>query len=136
MARLKEIVVDAYHPARLARFWEAVLDDFHVAPYDEAEIARLAKLGRTPETDPQVALEGPGLCIFFQEPERSMEHQGRLHLDVRTDAREGEVERLVALGATVQAVHPAYVKMRDPEGNEFCLQGEPEQRATERPAGP
>ena len=51
MGALKEIVIDADHPASLARFWAAVLDGYAVRPYDEGEIARLAALGFTPETD-------------------------------------------------------------------------------------
>ena len=122
MARLKEIVVDSWHPARLAKFWAAVLDEFEVAPYDADENARLAALGRTPDTDPSVCLQGPGLQIYFQEPERQMEFQGRLHLDIVGASRDEEVERLVALGATIAATHAEYTKMRDPEGNEFCVQ--------------
>ncbi len=32
MAHLKEIVIDAWRPVALARFWEEVLDDFSIAP--------------------------------------------------------------------------------------------------------
>ncbi len=95
-------------------------DDFSIAPYDDEETARLAAIGRTPETDPSVALVGPALCVFFQEPERSMDHQGKLHLDIVGGPRETEVTRLVALGAEVVKVHARYTKMRDPEGTEFC----------------
>ena len=35
MAHLKEIVIDAWRPVALARFWEEVLDDFSIAPYPE-----------------------------------------------------------------------------------------------------
>jgi hypothetical protein len=54
MGRLKEIVFDADHPAALARFWAAVIDGYAIRPYDDEEIARLAGLGFTPETDPTV----------------------------------------------------------------------------------
>ena len=59
VARISEIVIDALHPAALARFWAAALDGYAVRPYDAAEVARLAAMGRTPETDPQVAVDGP-----------------------------------------------------------------------------
>jgi hypothetical protein len=49
MARLKDIVIDADHPAALARFWAAALDGYEIAPYDDEEVARLAGLGLTPE---------------------------------------------------------------------------------------
>jgi hypothetical protein len=50
MARLKQIVVDSRRPPELARFWAAVLDDFELRAYDDAEIARLRRSGsrRTP----------------------------------------------------------------------------------------
>lgn len=44
-SRLKQIVIDCHHPAGLAKFWAAALDDFDVRAYDDAEIARLAALG-------------------------------------------------------------------------------------------
>jgi hypothetical protein len=33
MARLLDIVLDARHPASIARFWAAVLDGYEVAPW-------------------------------------------------------------------------------------------------------
>jgi Glyoxalase-like domain len=67
MRRLKQIVIDCHHPAGLAKFWAAALDDFDVRAYDDAEIARLAALGFTPETDPVVLLDGPHIEICFQK---------------------------------------------------------------------
>jgi len=49
MAKLKEIVVDSIRPALLARFWAEALDGNSVRVYDAGEIARLGKLGLTPE---------------------------------------------------------------------------------------
>jgi glyoxalase superfamily protein len=37
-------------------------------------------------------------------------------------AREGEVARLVGLGAAVLRVRPELTLMADPEGNEFCVE--------------
>ncbi len=62
MARLAQLVVDCRRPASLARFWAAVLDDFEIRDYDEEEITRLASIGRTPETDPCIILDGPTLA--------------------------------------------------------------------------
>jgi hypothetical protein len=92
-----------------------------VRPYDEAEVDRLASLGRTPETDPSVALDGPGPTIFLQEVSVPKPGRNRLHLDLVGGPREEEVERLCALGATVRDEHDTYTVMQDPEGNEFCL---------------
>jgi len=60
MARLKEIVIDCDIPSRVAQFWAEALDGYEVMPYDDDELARLAALGLTPETDPAVMVEGPG----------------------------------------------------------------------------
>lgn len=67
MARVTQLVVDSRAPASLARFWAAALDDFEVRPYHDARIARLAGLGRTPQTDPCVILDGPAFEMCFQE---------------------------------------------------------------------
>ncbi|MFB9238661.1 hypothetical protein ACFFWC_24560 [Plantactinospora siamensis] len=45
MARLHDVVVDSRHPPSLARFWAATLDGYAVAPYDDAELARLRANG-------------------------------------------------------------------------------------------
>ena len=76
MARLKEIVIDADHPAALARFWAEAADGYAIRAYDDEEIARLSGLGLTPETDTSVMVDGPGPTICFQllkgpRPERN-----------------------------------------------------------------
>ena len=65
--RLRDIVIDAIHPASLARFWAEALEGYAVRAYDEVEVNRLAELGLTPETDPSVAVDGPGPSYFFQQ---------------------------------------------------------------------
>jgi hypothetical protein len=50
MATIGDIVVDCARPASLARFWAAALDDYAVAPYDEAEIERLRASASTTST--------------------------------------------------------------------------------------
>ncbi len=122
MARLKEIVVDAAEPAALARFWAEALDDYAVRAYDDAEIDRLAALGFTPETDPSVAVDGPGPTLFFQLSTEPKTQRNRVHLDLTsTDAAE-ELKRLRSLGATVRERRSDHTVLLDPEGNEFCLQ--------------
>ena len=49
MARLHDVVFDSHHPASIARFWAAALDGYQVAPYDEAELARLRTARATDE---------------------------------------------------------------------------------------
>src|SRR4029450_2580484 len=105
MAQIREIVIDAVHPAALARFWAAVLDGYSVRPYDETEIAKLAAIGRTPATDPSVALDGPGPTLFFQEAAGGKAGRNRLHLDLVGGPRADGVARLRALRAARLAAH-------------------------------
>jgi hypothetical protein len=122
--RLTQIVVDSRHPAALARFWDAVLDEFRIGAYDDEEVARLASFGRTPETDPCVILEGPSVEICFQEIDEPTTTKRPLHLDIDVSDRAAETARLVDLGATIVQVFEAHTWMRDPEGNDFCLTDE------------
>lgn len=121
MAVIHEIVFDCDKPAVLARFWAELLDGYNVRPYDQDEIARLAALGLTPETDTTVMVDGPGPSICFQNVDGRVHDNNRVHLDIETSSRSAEVERLIAVGATVDRVLPTYTVMRDPEGNQFCL---------------
>ncbi|MFF4501515.1 VOC family protein [Streptomyces sp. NPDC001401] len=58
MLRLRDIVFDCARPAATARFWAAALEGHSVAPYDDAELARLRALGITdPDDDPTVLVE-------------------------------------------------------------------------------
>lgn len=121
MVEISEIVIDSLHPAALARFWATALSEYDVRPYDAAEIARLAALGHTPETDPAVAVDGPGPTLFFQKTETIKHSRNRVHLDVVGGDRVSEVERLVELGASVREARSDHTMMLDPEGNEFCV---------------
>jgi hypothetical protein len=117
---LKEIVFDCSRAAPLARFWAALIEGYAVRAYDDEEIARLAALGFTPETDPVVMVDGPGPTLCFHEIERGRV-QGRIHLDVKVADRLAERARLIGLGASVLREADGYTVMADPEGNHFCL---------------
>jgi hypothetical protein len=121
MRHIDSITIDARHPASLARFWAAALEGYAVRAYDEAEIARLAELGLTPETDPTVMVDGPGPTLCFQQMPGRVSGRNRLHLDLRGGPRETEVERLCALGARVRDLHDGWTTLLDPEGNPFCV---------------
>lgn len=121
MAKLREIVFDSLRPSALARFWAAVLDGYQVRAYDDAEIARLAALGFTPETDPTVMVDGPGPLLCFQQSGDRKTARNRVHLDVTAADRRAEVARLQNLGATVKREAPTYTVMQEPEGNELCV---------------
>lgn len=123
MARLKQIVVDCRTPSALARFWAQALDGFEVRPYDDEEIARLASLGFTPETDPTVILDGPGLEFCFRTVDHGLPSGRRpLHVDIASADWRADVDRLVALGATVVDRYDDHAWLRDPEGNDFCVE--------------
>lgn len=126
MARLGDVTFDCHHPASLARFWAAALEGYDVAPYDEEELERLRAMGvDDPEDDPTVLVEAPGVTprLFFQRVPEAKVVKNRVHLDLRADDPAAEIERLVALGASVLAEPPdaQFVVLRDPEGNEFCV---------------
>ena len=120
--RIRDIVIDALEPPALARFWEAALDGYAVREYDAEEIDRLTSIGRTPETDPAIALDGPGPTVWFQETSVPKTERNRVHLDlVGGRPREEEVERLCGLGAAVRDRLDDHTVLLDPEGNEFCV---------------
>ncbi|WP_059005638.1 VOC family protein [Streptomyces specialis] len=124
MALLRDIVFDSAHPAAAARFWAAALDGYAVAPYDEAELARLRALGISgPEDDPTVLVEpaGAGPRLWFQLVPERKRVRNRAHLDLRAIDVEAETARLAGLGASVLARHDEHFVLADPEGNEFCL---------------
>ncbi len=121
MSRMDSITVDAQCPASLARFWAAALEGYAVRAYDEAEIARLAALGFTQETDPTVMVDGPGPTLCFQKMPGRTNGRNRWHLDLVGASREAEVERLCGLGARVREVHDGWTTLLDPEDNPFCV---------------
>ncbi|MHA3703379.1 VOC family protein [Jatrophihabitans sp. YIM 134969] len=138
-----QVTFDSADPAALAAFWVEVL---HYVPDSPPEgfaswEAALDAWGVPPEhrndrsaiVDP----EGRGPRIFIQKVPEGKTAKNRVHLDVRAApglegaardaALDAEFDRLVALGATLlQRLEPdddngLCIVMRDPEGNEFCL---------------
>jgi hypothetical protein len=121
VGRLKQIVIDCAMPSALARFWAAALDDFEVRPYDDDEVARLAALGYTPETDPGVIVDGPHVELCFQKVDLERRSKMPVHLDLASSEWLAEIDRLTGLGATVRQRFEGHAWMRDPEGNDFCI---------------
>ena len=129
--RIDAIVFDCRDAAPLARFWAGALG-WDVAPYDDAEVIRLAAAGiEDVEDDPSVVVlppeeDGPLPRLFFTEVAEPKLVKNRVHLDVVADDDLGtEVERLEALGARVrnwaEEDGGIWCVMIDPEGNEFCV---------------
>ena len=145
MATRVQVVFDCADPARLAAFWAEALHYAIPAPPDAfASWDDWARAEGIPEDhwNDARALEDPdgqGPRVFFQKVPESKVAKNRMHLDlnaggghavpveerrVRVDA---EVARLKALGASDQrgAIEQRgeyWVRMNDPEGNEFCVQ--------------
>jgi hypothetical protein len=125
------MVFDSPRPAVIARFWAAALDGYDVAPYDDAELARLRAAGITDIMDdptvlvepsrPAVAASGPMPRLFFQLVPESKVVKNRVHLDLSADDPPAEIARLTGLGATVVAEHETLTTLADPDGNEFCV---------------
>jgi Glyoxalase-like domain len=126
MAKIRDVVFDSRHPASIARFWAAALDDYKVAPYDDAELERLRRQGISdPEDDPTVLVEpdpGGAPRVWFQRVPETRIGKNRVHLDLVSADADAETERLTGLGARVLARYPGWITLADPEGNEFCIQ--------------
>ena len=108
-----EVVLDCAEPTRLAKFWREALDyrDY----YTDAKLAVLV---------PKEGTASPLLLQGVPEPKAG---KNRMHLDIVVDDVEAEVRRLQALGARriddgVQSFGGTrWVRMSDPEQNEFCV---------------
>ncbi|MDH6217654.1 VOC family protein [Streptomyces pseudovenezuelae] len=144
-----KLVIDSGDPHAQADFWAAAL---HYSVEDNsALVERLLEVGALPKeatvehlgraafrdliavrhpADPFDAGSGTGLGrrLLFQRVPEAKSGKNRLHLDLHPgpELRDGEVERLEGLGASVlRRVKEAggeWVVMADPEGNEFCVQ--------------
>lgn len=107
------VTFDCHDAAKMAAFGSDVLD----RPVDEGAHRYFASIGHKDGDG------GPAL-LFAAVPEEKIA-KNRMHLDLRSDGRAAEVERLVALGATHVADHDewgvVWSVLQDPEGNEFCV---------------
>ena len=121
---LRHITIDAGNPYELARFWSTVTG-WPLGDEDEPGDNEVLVVAPAPV---------PGM-LFIAVPE-SKSVKNRVHIDwVPTErTRDEEVERLLSLGATIHEDHrlpegPGWVTMKDPEGNEFCVERSEAERA-------
>lgn len=144
MATSVQLVFDTADPDRQAHFWAAALD-YQLQPppagFDSWE-AFLRAQGvpeeRWNEASAIVDPDGAGPRIFFQRVPEGKTAKNRMHLDINASAGRGApledrkrqveaaVVRLKALGATdergaIEKDGEYWVRMNDPEGNEFCV---------------
>jgi catechol-2,3-dioxygenase len=110
---LHHIVIDAHDLPGLARFWTQALG-WRVLSEREGEIV----IG----TDDSAPV---GICFMPVSEPKTVKN--RVHLDLTAGAaeRDGEIERLLALGARRvdigQSGAESWTVLADPEGNEFCV---------------
>ena len=114
------VVMDCTDPVALADFWQAAIG-FEV---------------RTGDGDPYVTLSGSTLRrplnhLTLQRVPEPKTVKNRTHLDLFAGDVGTEVDRLVALGATVTESlagsddEVILATMADPEGHEFCVVARP-----------
>lgn len=111
--RVGSIVLRVDDLQRQTAFWSAALD----------------YVPRDTQSDDFVLLrprDGVGPNLSLDRVRSRLQVPPRIHLDLYTDDQAGEVQRLIALGAT--EVHWSkrppdadYVILADPEGNRFCV---------------
>jgi catechol 2,3-dioxygenase-like lactoylglutathione lyase family enzyme len=143
MSREVQVTFDCGDPAALAEFWATVLGYVPQPPppgfptWDAALDAWGVPADQRNERSALVDPDAAGPRIFFQRVPEGKSAKNRVHLDVRAApglegdermaALEAEAARLVAMGAAqVERFDPGpmdsgFIVMRDPEGNEFCL---------------
>jgi hypothetical protein len=142
MAVLGNIVFYADDPVALSHFWAEVFG-YPPATFEGELKQMLLDSGLTEDDLRSRGLaedpEKRGPRLFFHHADAPKSVRNRVHLDINAvegrrateDELDAEKDRLVALGATVvrrveQTWGPwpeRYYQLRDPEGNEFCLQG-------------
>ena len=141
-ARIANVTIFADDPAALATFWSAVMGypapngyppqleaELRAAGFDDEQLAERAVAW---DDDPKHQR------FYFTRYRHQKRHRNRMHIDITPfdDRRatraelEAERDRLIGLGASLEKELTApwgpyeeyAIMMRDPEGNEFCLQ--------------
>ena len=113
MASVVQVVLDVPDADRAAAFWAAALG---YRPHGSWEQYRSL-------VDPA----GAGPKLILQQVAQAKVGKNRMHLDVHVPDVEAEVTRLAGLGATRLDAEPIaeagtqWVRMQDPDGNEFCV---------------
>ena len=116
-SRASNFCIDAADPWGQTLWWSKVLEDFTLPAGDDQGW-----------DDDECGLVGPDdrYLLFLRVPEAKAV-KNRMHLCLRpTDrSRDEEVERILALGATMyddrRDGDRGWAVLADPEGNEFCV---------------
>ena len=106
----EQIIVASRDPVALGRWWSEALG-WEVVDAGPTDFEIQPEAGRLPGM----------LFVPVEEPKQG---DNRIHVDLRPDDQDAEVERLIGLGASridVGQGDVSWVGMADPEGNEFCV---------------
>lgn len=125
--RIKHVTFDSANPYRLAQFWSQVTG-FREDPDNPNQ-----------PDDPEALLVSPdgGVALLFVPVPEPKPGKNRVHLDLvpleRT--RDDEVRWLLDLGAELaddqrRPDGSGWVVLRDPEGNEFCVERSDSERSS------
>ncbi len=110
--KIGSIVIDCNEFDKMLAFWQ---ESLHYVPREPA------KGGWVVLRDP----DGRNPNISLNQISKKVSGRIRLHLDLYTSDREGEVERLLKMGATLypRTYEPDedFRILVDPEGNHFCV---------------
>ena len=104
------VLIDCNDLQRMSEFWRSALNLEHVRTGPSGGYLLVDKRGTT----------RLGLMPSSEEKRG----KNRVHLDLRPDNQEAEIQRLEELGAArIDIGQPdvPWVVMADPEGNEFCV---------------
>jgi predicted enzyme related to lactoylglutathione lyase len=113
------VVLDCADLDRAAEFWTAALGYVRTGPAGPTYLSVYPP-------------EGAGCEILLQRVSDEKRAKNRLHLDLRTRDLAAEVDRVLALGATLVTDQPIaesgwlWHVLADPDGNEFCVLQPPE----------
>jgi predicted enzyme related to lactoylglutathione lyase len=107
------LVLDCADPERLAEFW--------------ADALGYANVGSAGVYVALYPPEGNGPKLLLQRVIEPKATKNRMHIDIEVPDIDAEADRLSALGAkrvsndTYSEHGSSWVRMADPEGNEFCI---------------
>jgi hypothetical protein len=120
--KVGSVVIDCNDFPTMLRFWSEAL---HYVPREEPEEGWVVLM------DPR----GVNVNVSLQKVPEPHVGKNRLHLDLYTEDMQGEVERLVALGAVRHSrssdPDEDFVTLVDPDGNLFDVVDKAEDRLSE-----
>ncbi|MFG2606098.1 VOC family protein [Streptomyces sp. NPDC048514] len=112
-SKIRHMTVDCADAYALGTFWSKVLDQ----PLHQDD----------QPGDDEALIENAGLLFVTVPDAKTVKNRVHLDLQPQDRTRDEEVERLLALGATLMddrrnADGTGWAVLADPEGNEFCVE--------------